>query len=233
MIPVAIVAGGLGTRMRSVSEQIPKVMLPIGGRPLLEHQIRWLKAQGVEEATICLGYKAQTAIDHFGDGGKWGMKLTYQVESAPRGTAGAARDISPRPAGDLLVVYGDLYVDMDLKKLLAFHRAHAGAATLVCSATDHPYDSDMIKAEGDLITGFLRPKPGDHFENIGAAAVWVVRPSLMDLVPADLPSDFGRDIFPRALAQGLKLYVYRTQERIEDVGTPDRRDAFLRRWDAR
>lgn len=232
MIAAAIVAGGLGTRMRSVDAQTPKFMLPVGGKPLLEHQLLWLKAAGITEVFLCLGYKAQTVLDYFGDGSKWGMKLEYQIESVARGTAGAARDLLPRLRGDVLVVYGDLYVAMDAGKLLAFHAARPGAATLVVCPTDHPLDSDMVQTDGERITGFFRPKEGDQFENIAAAAIWVVRKSLLETVPSDAPSDFGREIFPRALAAGQTLYAYRTLEQVEDIGTPDRRENFLRRWGA-
>lgn len=226
MIQTAIVAGGLGTRMRSVSEQVPKVMLPVLGKPLLEHQIDWLKKSGLTEVFLCLGFKAEAVQKHFGDGAKWGMTLHYQVEQTPRGTAGAVKDLSPQLSGDLLLIYGDLYAEVDYGKLLKFHAAHAGAATLVVFETDHPYDSDMVRAEGNLITGFHRPKPGEVFENIAAAAIWVLRPRLLDLIPREVPSDFGRDIFPKALAAGEKLYCYRTTERVEDVGTPERLEKF-------
>lgn len=232
MIQAAIVAGGLGTRMHSVDAQTPKFMLPVGGKPLLEHQILWLKSSGIREIFLCLGHKAQTVVDYFGDGSKWGVRLDYQIENSARGTAGAVRDLSSKLRGDLLVVYGDLYVAMDCGKLLAFHEERPGDATLVVSPTDHPLDSDMVKTEGERITGFFRPRPGDAFENIAAAAIWIVRPSLLELVPTDVPSDFGRLIFPRALAAGRTLNAYRTSEQVEDVGTPERRENLLRRLSA-
>lgn len=226
----AIVAGGLGTRMRAFSDK-PKAMLDIAGKPLLERQLEWLKAAGVTEIFLCLGYKADVVRAYFGDGRRWGLKLDYRVETAPRGTAGAVRDIKESVRGDLLVVYGDIHVAMDCGKLLDFHRARAdAAATLVVCATDHPFDSDLVKADGDKITGFFRPKPGDSFENLAAAAVWVVRPALLEKVPAGAPSDFGRDVFPQAVARGETLLAYRTDEALDDVGTPERLEGFLRRW---
>jgi len=224
----AIVAGGLGTRMRSVSEQVPKFMLPVGDKPLLEHQLLWLKNSGVSEVFLCLGYQAKSVSDYFGDGSRWGLRLSYQVEAVPRGTAGAVRDLGDKVSGDLLVVYGDLYVAMNCEKLKAFHARHKEAAgTLVVCPTDHPFDSDLVKTEGDKITGFFRPKEGDAFENLACAAIWIVRPSLFDSIPQDRPSDFGRDIFPQAVARGQTLAAYRTDETVADVGTPDRRQAFL------
>lgn len=229
----AIVAGGLGTRMRSVSEAVPKFMLPIGGKPLLEHQLEWLKAAGFADVYLCLGHKAETVKAHFEDGARLGMTLRYQVERFPRGTAGCVADLGSQAKDDLLVVYGDVYPAMDLKKLLDFHAARQADAVLVVMPTDHPYDSDLVSTRGEKITGFFRPRPGDQFENLAAAAIWVVRPALLELVPKDKPSDFGRDVFPEALRQGRALLAYQTAEKVEDVGTPERREAFLKRWEAK
>ena len=232
-IDAAIVAGGRGARMAPATDHIPKPMLAIGGKPILEHQISWLKASGFSKIFLCLGYKADAVRSFFGDGHGWGMSLRYSIETSPRGTAGAVRDLLPMiKADDILVVYGDLYVSMDCRKLLDYHRSHAAAATLVVCETDHPFDSDLARLEGDRITGFFRAKPGEAYENLACAAVWIVRRRLLDLVPKDTQSDFGRDIFPRALASGEVLMAYRTSEQVVDLGTPERREAFLRGYKA-
>lgn len=229
-VQAAIVAGGRGVRMRPATDQIPKPMLPMGGRPLLEHLVGWLKRSGMREAFLCLGYKPEAFREHFGDGLRFGVSLDYRLEDEPRGTAGCIRDLKDRVSGDLLVVYGDLYVDMDLERLLTFHRSHDGAATLVVRETDHPLDSDLVRTEGDRITGFYRAKPGEPHGKLGCAAIWVVRPKLLERIPADRPSDFGKEIFPAALAAGLTLMAYETKEQVLDVGTPERVQEFERRW---
>ena len=222
-------AGGRGVRMGPATDHIPKPMLEIGGKPLLEYQILWLKAAGFSEASLCLGYKAEAVRSYFGDGHGWGIALRYSVETLPRGTAGAVGDLLPTIKGDdILVVYGDLYISMDCRRLLDYHRSHTAAATLVLCKTDHPLDSDLARLEGDRITGFYRAKPGEAYENLACAAIWIVRRRLLDLVPKETPSDFGRDIFPRALASGEVLMAYRTSEQVVDLGTPERREAFLR-----
>lgn len=231
-LQAAIVAGGRGVRMRPATDRLPKPMLPVGGRPLLEHLIEWLARSGIREAFLCLGYKGEVIRSHFGDGSRWGLRLDYRIEGEPRGTAGCVRDLSSDVRGDLLVVYGDLYVDMDCAGLLAFHRGHDGAATLVVRETDHPLDSDLVRTEGDRIIGLYRAKAGEPHGNLGCAAMWVVRRRLLDRVPADRPSDFGKDIFPAAIAAGEKLVAYRTGEAVMDVGTPERIEALERRWSA-
>ena len=210
----AIVAGGLGKRMGQATANLPKPMLPVGGKPILQHQLDWLRSQGFSDVTLCLGYKAEAVMAHFGGA------VRYSVEKQPRGTAGCIKDLGAK--GDVLVVYGDLFPELELKPLLDFHAKHDGAATLVLLETDHPEDSDLARLEGDRIVEIYRGGTG----NLGLAAVWIVRPSLMKLVPADKPSDFGRDIFPKAIADGLGIYGCVMRGVLADLGTPERLARF-------
>ncbi|MBI5241986.1 MAG: nucleotidyltransferase family protein [Elusimicrobia bacterium] len=228
-IQAVIVAGGRGERMRPWSDGMPKLMLPVLGKPLLEHQLGWLKRSGVARAVMCLGYKAEAVREHFGDGSRWGVALDYCVEASPRGTAGCVKDAWGKVKGDALVVYGDIFVDISLKDLLSCHERNQAAATLVLAETDHPYDSDLVRAEGERVTGFYRAQPGEPCAPLAAAAVWVVTGALMGIVPADQPSDFGRDIFPAALRKGLALAGFKTKDLIADLGTPERLAAFEKR----
>jgi NDP-sugar pyrophosphorylase family protein len=224
-----IVAGGRGERMRPWTDHVPKPMIPVLGKPLLEHQLDWLKRCGVRRAIMCLGYKAEVVKDHFADGRAWGLALDYCVEAAPRGTAGCVRDVWPRVKGDALIIYGDIFVDISLSGLVACHQRNAAAATLALAQTDHPYDSDLVRTEDESVTGFYRPEAGEPCAPLAAAAVWIVTGRLMDLVPADRPSDFGRDVFPAALRKGLPLAGFVTEDTIADLGTPERLAAFEKR----
>lgn len=229
-IQAVVVAGGRGTRMGAFTENMPKPMLPVEGKPLLEHQLLWLKKQGFSDIILLLGYRADAIKSYFKDGEAWGLKLSYVVEKEPRGTAGSVKDAAYLWDHDALVVYGDLFIDMKLKPFLKFHDADAkAAASIVVWESDHPLDSDLAKMNGDKIEGFYRAKPGETFENLALAAVWAVRKPLLDLVPTDRPADFGRDIFPKAIGRGLTLRGYKTDELLADLGTPERVAEFKKR----
>jgi mannose-1-phosphate guanylyltransferase / phosphomannomutase len=230
MIPAVIVAGGRGDRMGAAAGGLPKPMLSFGGKPILERLIETLAAAGWREVHLSLGYRSETVSSYFGDGARWGVSLRYHVEAAPRGTAGAIAELRPTVGDEMLVIYGDLHVDMDLEKFAAFHAARPeAAASLVLIETDHPLDSDLARLEGEALKSITRAKPGEPHESSALAAVWAVRGPLLDLIPRDRPSDFGRDVFPEALRRGLDLRGYLTTETLADLGTPER----LRRAEAR
>jgi NDP-sugar pyrophosphorylase family protein len=223
VIPAVIVAGGRGERMGDATRALPKPMLPFGGKPILERLIEGLAAAGWREIHLSLGYRAEAVTGYFGDGARWGVRLRHHVEREPRGTAGAVADLRDEIGEDALVVYGDLHVDMDLKSFVDWHAARpAAAATLALIETDHPFDSDLARLDGERLTGFYRAAPGRPHEPIALAALWAVRGSLLDLVPAGRPCDFGRDLFPEAVRRGLDVRGYRTRETLADLGTPER-----------
>lgn len=223
MIPAVIVAGGRGERMGAAAEGLPKPMIPFAGKPILEHLVARLTAAGWRDIHLSLGYRPEAVTSHFGDGSRWGVKLHYHIENTPRGTAGAVADLRAAAGDEMLVVYGDLYVDMDFKGFLNFHAARpSAAASLVLIETDHPFDSDLARLDADRLTGFYRAAAGQPYEPLALAAVWAVRGPLLDLIPAGRPSDFGRDVFPEALRSGLELRGYRTSGILADLGTPER-----------
>lgn len=213
--------------MRPLSDT-PKAMLPVRGKPILEHLIVWLKKQKFTDIFLCLGHGAEEITEYFGDGARWRVRLIYQIEKNARGTAGAVRDLGEKIEEDLLVVYGDLFVEMDCGKLLDFHASHDGLATMVIRKTDHPEDSDLVNVDGENRILKIGRREGGVEGDLGCAAMWVVRKQLLSDVPADGVSDFARDIFPSVLASGKDLRAYLTDEVIVDIGTPKRYAAFCR-----
>lgn len=214
--------------MRSFTHE-PKALLPVNGRPLLAHQLDWLKAGGFTEVFLLLGYQAQRIQAVFEDGAKYGLRLHYRVESSPLGTAGAVCGLGSAVVRDLLVVYGDLLLDFDLGALMRAHAAAKPDATLVVRPTDHPEDSDLadVLPDGRIAwVGRLEEKHLFQGERLGCCAVWIVSPALLAAAPSGAPSDFARDLFPRALARGKRLRAHRVEGGVLDIGTPERYAKF-------
>ncbi len=225
-----IFAAGYGETSRSGDGYVPKIMLPLGGKPLLEHQLHWLRAAGFYSTVLCLGYKAEPIRAHFGDGSGMGMRLRYHVQEIPRGSAGAVKSLGAASLPeDILVLSGELFVDIDGARLMEFHRSHQGLATVVARPVKDSKDGYLDVGPSHLIENFvaaarLAKKP------MAAAELWVVRRKLMRFVPDDRPSDFLRDIFPAAVKAGEKLFAYEGSGLLRDLDTPDRYEKFTKEW---
>jgi len=222
----AVLCGGKGTRLRGVTgDRVPKVMVDVGGMPLIDYHLGLLCRHGVTDVVLCTGHLSEVIEAHVGDGTPWGVRVRYAREAEPRGTAGALVQTPLEWADPLFVLYGDVFADVDLGRMAAFHAEKGGEATLLVHPSDHPYDSDLIQVAPATgrITGFPgRPEPGEAFVNLASAALYVIEPPVLAHVPGDRPSDFARDIFPQRLAAGARLYAYETDEYVHDLGTPER-----------
>jgi len=238
-----ILAAGEGTRLRPLTLDRPKPMLPIAGRPLLEHTVRWLHSFGVREIAINLHYRRQAIVDYFGDGAAWDVRITYSEEDSILGTAGAVRKLAPFLAvGPFLVVYGDVLTDLDLQALLDHHRAAAARdpATLITMSLYHvpnPTEVGLVELDADgRITRFVeKPRPEEVFTDLASAGVLVAEPAVVDAIPPATFYDFGRDLFPRLLAQGASLYgwVIPPDAYLLDIGTPEKFAQAQREWPLR
>ncbi len=221
-----ILCGGKGKRLRALlGVDLPKPMMDVCGRPLLSYHIELLRQQGVSDVILCTGHLSQVIEDQFGDGERFGMRLRYTREARALGTAGALAQVPFELAETFFVLYGDVFVNVDLQRMAEFHLAKGGEATLAVHPSEHPYDSDLVEAdpETDRIIGFPgRPERGEEFINLTSAALYVMNRSIVPHIAPDVASDFVLDIFPARLAAGADLYAYRTDEYIHDMGTPDR-----------
>lgn len=217
-----ILAAGEGTRLRPLTLALPKPMVPVVGTPLLERTLLWLADQGVTEAAINLFHRPQAIPDYFGDSFN-GIRLHYFFEDTLRGTAGglkAAADIF-RDA-PFFVIYGDNLIQADLRRLAHFHALQGGVGTIGLFHHPNPTAAGIVATEpGGRITRFVEKPPADQvFSDLANAGVYVLDPAVLDTIPADAPSDFGRDVFPRLLAGGLPLYGTLLGSYLQDTGTP-------------
>lgn len=234
-----ILAGGRGTRLHDVTGAMPKTLVDIGGKPLLVHQLELIARTGIRNVLLLTGYRSEKISEAIGDGVAWGLSIVYQQESEtkPLGTAGALLDAFESLQDHILVMYGDTMIDVDLDRLLNWHKAQNADATLFVHPNDHPEDSDLVKEARGRITGF-HPYPhpeGALLPNLVNAALYVVEKSALapycrlwrDGTLGEKP-DIAKNLFPRMLEDGARLFAYRSPEYIKDAGTPKRYATVLR-----
>lgn len=211
-----VVAGGLGTRL--FLQDTPKAMVSIGGKPLLQRTIDCFVRQGLRDFLFKVGYRADAIIRHFGDGSRFGCRIAYVREENRLGTAGGLRFIE-RETDSVIVVYGDLLVDADLRGLISRHRQTGARATLLVHDSTHPEDSDVVEADSDGRVTRLIHKPGsDAYGRSTNTGVFVLRPECFSHVPAAEPFDFALDLFPQMLRRGEHLAACATTEYVKDIG---------------
>lgn len=229
---VAILAGGMGTRLKARTGNLPKPMAPILGRPVLEHQIELCRRHGFIRIALLVHYEHDAISSYFGDGQRWGVELVYCVEQEARGTAGALRDALKKMDERFLVLYGDTYADVDLSSLFASHAASGALATLFLHPNDHPDDSDLVEVDAQLrvVAVHSYPHPAHEvYANLVNAALYVLeRDALAAVIPAASKSDLAKHTFPLMLSAGMHLRAYISPEYIKDMGTPDRLDKVER-----
>lgn len=222
---VVIVAGGKGTRIASVNNEIPKAMIPVNDKPVLEMQVELAKRYGFTDFIFVIGHLGNIIKDYFGNGSKWNISINYYYEQSPLGTAGAFAELTAELTEDFFVFYGDTVMDINLDQMLAFHKEHKSDATLLLHPNDHPYDSDLVELDEQnrIVCFYPKPHPdGLICRNLVNAALYILSPSLLPLIPKNEKSDFGKHVFPKALKEGVSLYGYVSSEYIKDMGTPDR-----------
>jgi D,D-heptose 1,7-bisphosphate phosphatase len=222
---IVIIAGGQGTRIASVNSEIPKAMIPVCGKPIIEHEVELCKRYGYTNYLFIIGYMGDQISNHFGDGSKWGVKIDYYQEKQPLGTAGALGYLKDRLTEDFFVLYGDTIVDFDMKAMLAYHQSKKADATLFLHPNDHPYDSDIVELdnEGRVVKFHNKPHPeGFVSRNIVNAALFIFSPKILEQIEIDIKSHIEKNILPRCLEAGMNLYGYLSFEYIKDMGTPER-----------
>ncbi|MEU4240002.1 HAD-IIIA family hydrolase [Actinoplanes sp. NPDC026619] len=219
-----ILAGGRGERLRPFTDDRPKAMVPIAGKPLLAYQIDSLRRCGLTDILLVTGYRGEQIASFFGDGSRLGVRLEYFVEREPLGTAGALVRLRADLPEQILVLYGDLMLDADLSRFVAFHRGHSGSCSIVVHPNGHPADSDVVVLDArDMVRDILRknvPRSQPYFNRVSAGLVLLDRTALTNL-PEDRPLDLESDVLVPAMVAG-SLYGYRTPEYIKDMGTHDR-----------
>lgn len=223
MIPI-IMAGGFGTRIRPLSANIPKPLLPVVNRPILELVLEHLRQHGMYEAVLLTYHEPGKIRQALGDGSRFGMKLTYYQAEQDYGTAGAvAHGAQLAPSDRYLVLSGDVVCDFDLTAILRFHEAKKAAVTITLTRVANPLQFGIVITDGeDRIRRFLeKPTWGEVFSDTINTGVYVLQAEVLREVPLDEPYDFSRDLFPRLLQANLPLFGCIVQGYWRDIGDPE------------
>ena len=237
-----IMAGGKGTRISSVASDIPKPMISIEGKPVLEREIECLRDQGFDDLIITVSHLGSVIMDYFGDGSKWGVAIRYFNEETPLGNAGALYKLREELKEDFLLLNADAVFDVDFNRFVNYHKKKGGLVTLFTHPNSHPYDSGVIIAddrgmvEAWLTKEDVRPQ---WYKNRVNAGLHVINPAVLDMVNVDpdlvgsvvdgktVKVDLDRQIL-KPLCGTKKMFCYDSPEYVKDMGTPDRYLAVCR-----
>lgn len=213
-------AGGEGTRLRPLTSTLPKPMLPLVNRPMMEHVVTLLRDYGFDDIVVTLSYMPGAISGHFGDGHEYDVRMTYWTEEAPLGTAGSVRHASRELEDTFLVISGDVVTDIDLAQLLEFHLERPALATMALVSVKNPREFGMVltREDGSVERFLEKPSWGEVFSDTVNTGVFVLEPEIFDYIEADRAVDFSGDVFP-ALMGGGGLFGCVVAGYWEDVGT--------------
>ena len=229
LMKALILAAGKGTRMKHLTANCPKPMLPVGGRPLLDHTVAWLRGHGITDIAMNLHHAGNVIVDHFGTGDAHGVRVTYSHEPQLLGTAGAAKKLDAFLDETFVVVYGDVLTNVDLNRLLDFHtrqRVEAGVAATISLAlyrVPNPTECGLVDLSSDGRVQRFVEKPPAHlvFTELANAGILVCDPGVLEVVPRGRFFDFAHDLFPLLMLYGVPLFgqPIADDEYVIDIGT--------------
>ncbi|MBF9073567.1 mannose-1-phosphate guanyltransferase [Streptacidiphilus fuscans] len=217
-----VMAGGEGTRLRPMTASMPKPLLPVVNRPIMEHVLRLLKRHGLTDTVVTVQFLASLVRNYFGDGEELGMKLTYANEETPLGTAGSVKNAEDALKDDsFLVISGDALTDFDLTQLMEFHRSKGAMVTVCLTRVPNPleFGITILDDEGKVERFLEKPTWGQVFSDTVNTGIYVMEPEVFDYVAADTSVDWSGDVFPQLLKEGKPIYGYVAEGYWEDVGT--------------
>jgi mannose-1-phosphate guanylyltransferase / phosphomannomutase len=221
-----IMAGGLGTRISSIASDVPKPMISICNKPILEYQIECLERNNIKEVIMVIGHLGEKIMNYFGDGSRWGVLIKYYIETQPLGTAGALYKIIDDLENDIILLNGDIVFDIDFSRLVQFHIRNTADATLVTHPNSHPYDSAIISTDCNnrIVKWINKEDKRLYYKNSINSGIHIITKKLLYDACYYLHSekiDLDRDILKPNIAS-KNIYAYSTPEYIKDMGTPER-----------
>jgi mannose-1-phosphate guanylyltransferase len=217
-----ILVGGQGTRLRPLTVNTPKAMMPVLNRPFLEYVIRRLAGYGIREIILTQGHLSQPIEGYFGDGGQFGVSLSYVVENSPLGTAGAVKNAEKHLGDRFLVLNGDVFTDLDLAAMIRFHRERKAVATISLTPVEDPTRYGLIETDpSGRVSRFLeKPSPDQITTDMINAGTYVLERRVLDGVPPQTQWSFERQLFPSLLESGQRVFAYPSPAYWMDIGHP-------------
>ena len=216
-----IMAGGEGTRLRPLTSNAPKPLLPLVNRPMMEHIVDLLKRHGIDDIVVTVAFMANAIRDYFGDGSEFGVKISYATEETPLGTAGSVRNAMEHLTERFVVISGDVLTDIDLGAIVDFHERTKAMATIGLAHVDNPLEFGIVitREDGSIERFLEKPTWGQVFSDTINTGIFVLEPEIFDYIEPDRPVDFSGEVFPQLLEDGQPLYGAIAEGYWEDVGT--------------
>jgi len=219
-----ILAAGEGKRLRPLTNYLPKPMLPLAGRPLLEHVITHLRDCGVTDLAVNLHHLPTAVMDYFGDGARWGVSLRYSVEEHLLGSAGGVKRLGAFFDDTFVVYYGDVFTQADLRPMIALHRRSGVPATMGLYRVPDPWNRGIVQLDdSQCVVRFVEKPPREEaFSDLANSGIYVLEPETLERIPAGQVWDFGHDVFPAMLKDGLRMTGYVIDDLVIDIGLPEK-----------
>ena len=218
-----ILSGGFGTRLRPLTINTPKSMVPVLNIPFLEYFIKRLKAHKVSDIALAVSYLAEPIKDYFGDGSRFDVNLSYTVEETPLGTAGAVKNAGGFIDEPVLVFNGDIFTDLDITAMMENHRQNKAMLTIALTPVEDPTSYGLVETDNrNKIVRFLeKPNPDEITTKMINAGTYIIEPEVMSLIPSQTNCSFERDIFPLLLREKKDVFAYPADCYWIDIGKPE------------
>lgn len=225
-----VLAGGKGVRLRPFTYELPKLLIPIRGKPLMQHIVEFLRYFEIRDITIAIGYLGSKVREHFGDGSKLGVRISYVEEEEPLGTAGPLNLLRDQLRSTFLMMNGDVLADLNLHRLLSFHSQHEGLATIALVRAREVERFGVVELDGNRVVRFVeKPRARAVKDALINAGIYVFEREVMNYVPEGYAM-LETDVFPKLVEEGL-IYGYEFNGQWLDVGTPEAYEKAIKQWD--
>jgi mannose-1-phosphate guanylyltransferase / phosphomannomutase len=220
-VKAVIMAGGEGTRLRPQTSNLPKPMLPLVGRPMMEHIVSLLRRHGITDIVVTVAFLPNAIRSYFGNGSELGVRMVYATEETPLGTAGSVRNARDELTERFLVISGDVLTDINLTSMIEFHEKNGALATLALCAVENPLEFGIVitREDGSIERFLEKPGWGQVFSDTINTGIYVLEPEIFDVIPEGRAVDFSSEVFPTVLEAGAPIFGYVADGYWEDVGT--------------